>query len=343
MPVEKNNETVQPGVVANFKEYRFPKEYAKWASDLASLRGEDIGTKPSAGNLLDQIVNHVKKPRPKSRNDGNSGAFETIEKIQDILNSNEVFKLENKKVLRRFLNELEALKTHETLNPRNTLFHEPEEWDEVDGKLVIDSESKIEIYGHFRTPFFEAKSKGKMPVIDSDWYSETPNTATPPYWIALFGREHSLGGKSINGLEIIIKNCLNEIDSTPIAVEFTSGYKMNANAAKKLASVSAVRNAISGLLKNKTLWDGSRFKAKEAGEALGSKPLKLKGKDIERINEILGIVGQPTITLKLNRKQFMALYSQLDVYSRTSNFNERESPVNGEKIVVKSWADILRA
>lgn len=341
--VEKNTKEIAPGLIATFDPYKFEEKYADWAKKMAGLSGDDIGV-TGGGNLLEHITSHVDTTvrRSNSTNSGNDGAFVTLDQITKILTDKDPKTPLDLEKLEDFADDIEGLLGDDGLDPRNTLFTEPSEWSVVDGELVIDDpENTVEVYGHYRTPFFEAKSKGKLKAKPG-FYSFSKDTAEPPYYLALFSNGESLAGTNITGLLPLLKNAIQEIEMTEFKVDVTSAFKMNANVAKKLASVSSVRKAISTLLKNKTLWDGSRFKAKEAADALATKELKITGKDIGRINEILGIVGRPTITLKLDRKQFMALYSQLDTYSRSSNFNERESPVNGEKIVVKSWTDLLR-
>ena len=66
-------------------------------------------------------------------------------------------------MLKDFFEEIEDLLGHETLDPRNTLFHEPSKYTVVDGKVVVEPDTPDrEVYGHYRTKYMEDKSKGKL-------------------------------------------------------------------------------------------------------------------------------------------------------------------------------------
>ena len=342
--VEKNTEQVAPGITAEFDPFTFVKKFKKWETTMSSLSGQD--TIGANGNLLEHITQHVNTTvrRPNSKNDGTDGAFVTLEKISQLLKKEKPPTLKELEMLKDFFEEIEDLLGHETLDPRNTLFHEPSKYTVVDGKVVVEPDTPDrEVYGHYRTKYMEDKSKGKLKELKG-FYSFSPDQAEPPYYLALFGEGQSLGGKPIVGLYYQLEQAIEELEKQKYKLEVGQAHIKGVREAKKLAAVGSIRRIVGGLLKRKNLYDdGNKFNTKRAAEYLSTKEIALKGKDNEKLGKIVGIPGNFRVSLNITGKQLKALIGQLDVYSRTSRFSEAKSPVNQEPVVLKSWMDLLRA
>lgn len=349
--VKKNTQQLANGVTATFDPYRFPTLYKDWQQKTRAFSLKRMGNTGNtklgdAQNVYEWLRDHVKLKRPKSKNTVGEGVNKILSSIERMIEEKKTFGPEELDVLEGFEIELEGILEDETLNPANIVFTElkPEAYrKKKNGEVVIDDpDNTREVYGHYRTKVYEDLNGDK--AVKSSYYKYEKFQARPPLWLALFGVDNEVCNL---GLLPLVRKTIEEIKNQELEVEISSAYINSERRARYIASISPIRRAISGLLRTKRLYDKNIFDTKTAAQMLSQKKFKLKGKDLEKVQDRFNILGDVEVSFEITPKALKLLIPILDSYSRTSNFANRE--IDGEKVVykskpvqIRSWTDILK-
>jgi hypothetical protein len=179
-----------------------------WETTCKGLSGDAIGVTGKGwsghGNqlsLYDHVIAHVDSSINLLQRPGQGekvGAMDTINKVMELTKENKAFKEKELRLVDNLIEDLEAVEGSPKTNPQNIPFNVPEEWTET------ELEKKKEVFGHYRTPNYvkfrrDVRNKDEQDAVDSGWYSDSPDTAEPPFWQALFNR----GGSGLVGEGIL--------------------------------------------------------------------------------------------------------------------------------------------
>jgi len=324
-----------PGVKITVEDLRISQPFLNWKNKCESLSGDDIGTKEESGSLYEQITQHVNDMvrRRESKNDGTDGAFILLNDISDILQEPYPASKEVKE-LRRFIEKLDEFRVADsTLNPRNTLFREHEDYAKVRGK-VVPRGKKVEIYGHYRTPQFKAKTGAEWSA-PSSWASREKNRATPPYYQALFGT--GTEGLGITGLYYIIEQAIEDIEEAEVDLTITNIGLIN-----KLTKLSTLGSYLNNILKNPEFYTEDSLDSAKIARHLKVTPFEVTGKVGDEVERIFGIEGEINeIFFDLSPKNVRELFSR--AASRNPKVPENFVNPKTKKEVVMKWDDVLRA
>lgn len=190
------------------------KDLEGWVNICKGFSGNAIGVtgagwsgKGKEISLLDHVTAHVdssvaflQRPNQPER----TGSMDVIQRIRDIFDKPHAFKNKELALVNEMIEDLKGVEGNEKTNPRNIPFNIPETW------TPKEIESKKKVYGHYRTPKYvkyrrEVKNKDEQDAVSSSWYNENEDTATPPFWQALFaGGTNEVGGLVTEGLLAIL-------------------------------------------------------------------------------------------------------------------------------------------
>ena len=315
-------------------EFKFRSLYDEWVKTCKGTSETDIYSK--GGSLYHQVREHVtvKTRRPKSKNAGNDGAYKLVDKITKYLKKN-YFTEANLDELEGFLDDLEVYGEHDSLNPQNIIFHNPKNWDTVDGKVVVSGKEKNTIYGHYLDDYFTAKFK--TPNKMGSWVSDKLNTATPPLWQALFSDgKHDL---NIVGLATILKTAIKEIEDASYEVTITKLRDV-----QKFVSIPEIRRYVmSGLMKKAAHFKGGKPDLNAMAATMATKRFNFSDANADKVLEA---AGKPELAGHLNKISFKFNTATISRLIKTSysagnkDYWDAKTP-SGEKLVMKSWTSML--
>jgi len=111
----------------------FPQDYAKWKKTCSSLKGGAIGV--LRGSLFSALRNHAIPVRPASDNDGNTGSYLELNKLNSIMVSrkNGIFFEQDYEDFEAIEADIRDLLDHPTLNPQNIMFSITSKYNKKDG------------------------------------------------------------------------------------------------------------------------------------------------------------------------------------------------------------------
>tara|TARA_R100001510_G_scaffold20045_1_gene17482 strand:+ start:1090 stop:2094 length:1005 start_codon:yes stop_codon:yes gene_type:complete len=330
---KKERIEIVPGVFVEVVNRGFGKSFKKWKKKCESFSGEDLGTKEEKGNLYEQISQHVNSQvrRANSSNSGEDGAFKVLEEVGKILEKGYQDE-EELEMLEALLDALDEFKApSSTLNPKNTLFREPQSFRTVRGK-VVPKGKKVNVYGHYRTPYFEAKT-GK--AAKEGFYSRRANgNQQPPYHQALFG--NGSGSLKLTGLYFVLEKAIEDIEENEVDLVINSLTLVN-----KLVKLDQLGQYINRALKTASLYTEEELSSKKLAQYLATTPLKLNPKTSEDVKRIFSLTGEvDEIFFELTPKNTRELLRR--AATRNTKVPEKfVNPTTQEEVVLK-WDDILK-
>lgn len=360
-------------------EYRFKRDYLKWKSQCESVSSEvmaSIGSPHMKGsskrgqypkNLYLQLKAHVVKYlRPTSKNPGNTGTSTVIDQIDKSITEVEVYTLKQLSFLEDLSTELDEILETEKINPRNTLFtskrgakrdeaipEKDRKAKNIRAKYKMKGGEEVEIYGHYRDSYFEAKY-GEPEL--KGWWSYEKDSANPPLAQAIYGSTGK--GKSVGitkGLVQILEEALEEIPkkspSIRLAVQRNSG---------SLSAIPSVRKTIFDLLKRSDLFAGGKPKLQQMATILQSMDFvvgtKSYGRRTVSPSIIVTYVGKlpklaaPVDTFQVKKigptamvSLIMAVIGKKTYKLRNGNYLDikGKTVVPEQKEVKKSWSELI--
>ena len=168
----------------------FPQDYANWKRKCLSLKGGAIGV--LKGNLYSAVREHAIDVRPASDNDGTTGSYLELAKLNSIMVSrkNGIFFEQDYEDFEAIEADIRDLLDHPTLNPQNIMFSIPSKYNKKTGAYP-KGVAMEPIYGHYLDDYFKTKHKDDLQgrTYNSTWSNKEQNTATPPIYQALVGGE----------------------------------------------------------------------------------------------------------------------------------------------------------
>lgn len=233
-----------------------------WFNICRGLSGNDIGVtgkgwsgKGNKLSLLDHVAAHVdssiaflQRPNQPER----TGSMGVILRIKEMLEKTKAYKDKELKLVHEMIEDLKDVEggSGSKTNPRNITFNIPETW------TPKEIESKKKIYGHYRTPKYveyrtEIRNKDEMDAVDSSWYSDSPDTAKPPFWQALFaGGKNEAGGLVTEGLLAILIRIEEEMEEQELEKLHVKGKFQR----MALENVAPFMGSLELLLKNQGVY-----------------------------------------------------------------------------------------
>ena len=170
------------------------KDIKAWESKCRGLSGAAIGVtgRGAEGNgrntLLQHVLAHVDESVQRTGAGPKDGAMDIVAKILEIAEADHAFKENELKLVDNFIRDLKDVEDDPDTNPRNIPFEVPE-------VVTRDgAESWNTVRGHYRTPAYVDYRKNHLnkddeqKAVDDSWYSDSEDTAKPPFWQALFAR-----------------------------------------------------------------------------------------------------------------------------------------------------------
>lgn len=340
----KKNVTSLNGTNIASKPVDFIAAYQTWKGAMTGVSGESIF---SPNDLFKTVENHVNSSvrRGKSKNTGKDGAgVEVVGKIEKlILEGKKLFFEKDIEVLEEYAKLLEGYLKSENLNPQNVYFTRPTKWEfnSKGTRVIVTDDTEVDYYGHYidSAGYFkatqEAKNKRKKGSgkktegFKDSWSSEKKNTAEPPLYLALYGKD---------GLLPLIQNAIKELKNQDHVVTINRLRQAN-----KLARIPEIRKVISGLLRRKALFTGGDFNTNLAASQLKTMPITLNEQSADKLSIILygaKLAGDlEQVVFDLDKKSMKRLI-EMAVVSRTSELKDKKSPT-GEPIILKRWQDYL--
>ena len=253
MVKKDNTYRVGPYNVEVIFDYSNVKErYDNWKDRCEELSGEDIGVMREETSLWDSLLKHGNSKRIVYGKGGEAREAEQKKSGQGgsylLPACNTIFGGDMGPQTKELLQSVKNVMDNEgadgsKMNPRNMSWQSDiKGWNpspmEKDGEVLVDKDGnprhrtrKGVIYGHYRTQTYvdyrkEIKRKeAEMDAVNSDWYSEQPDTAEPPMWQALYGNGDKLfEGVGDSLLTIVtdaleVEGVMDVLESTPIAIE----------------------------------------------------------------------------------------------------------------------------
>ena len=203
-------------------------DFDTWFTTCKAAQGEEIGV-TGRGNqgkgkisLLEHVMFHVDGSVQRPGQGSRHGAMKTLKEIKRIIEDPHPYTKQELKRVNEFIDDLEEIEDTEDTNPRNIPFQVP---DKVGAKGAI---SWKEVRGHYRTPEYikHRQAKGKkesIGAVDGEWYSDTVDTAEPPFWMALFKGFGKIGSGDIlkalpeRGLLNILRDFRDEMEEQKLS------------------------------------------------------------------------------------------------------------------------------
>ena len=346
----KKNVTSLNGTSIASKPVDFIAAYQRWKGAMGEVSGESIF---SPDDLFKTVEKHVNSSvrRGKSKNTGKDGAgVEVVGKIEKlILEGKKLFFEKDIEVLEEYATTLEGFLKSENLNPQNVYFTRPTKWEpnSKGTRIIVTDDTEVEYYGHYidGAGYFkatqEAKNKRKKGLgkktdgFKDSWSSEKKNTAKPPLYLALYGKE---GDDYGIGLLPLIQKAIEELKNQDHVVTINRLRQAN-----KLARIPEIRKVVSGLLRRKALFTGGDFNTNLAASQLKTMPINLNEQSADKLSTILygaKLAGDlEQVVFDLDKKSMKRLI-EMAVVSRTSELKDKKSPT-GEPIILKRWQDYL--
>ncbi len=347
-------------------------EFKKWEKTLRGISAKQIQSegrenkdgsrKAVPKNLYGQLKQHVTAAfrRPNSVNAGDKGAYKLLDKITKAIKTRTVFTEEDLDDLKEFQDDLTVFEQAEgKLNPRNTLFTTPKNYDVVDGEVVA-SEATKPLYGHYVDKYFVAKYPKKGYKVKTKWSNSSMNTANPPLAQALFAGPESPDDFGIGkGLIKIIDDAIKELESEKINL-YTIGIKR----AGALARLPSVKKWVNSAIRNKRFYpeNSGKINLRAIGNALLAQTFPIKNeaeqkvlmiaatnKQVNYAQDILSFkVGQitPTVMATLIR-EVISRGRQEHIKVRNGYYLQlrglSDPPSETHKDIKKSWIEMLWA
>ena len=153
-------------------------------------RGHDKEGISGRDTLLEHVEEHVNAVVQRPNQPRRDGANFTIKLLDEIvLHEESVIEEDDEENLVEFVKDLKGIAGTDS-DPRNIKFTQPLDVVKRGDKYV--DVGKEPVYGHYRTPIYvESRqkvhgSKKEQSPVDSSWYNTDKNSATPPFWQAIF-------------------------------------------------------------------------------------------------------------------------------------------------------------
>ena len=198
------------------------KDIEDWHTKCNSLKLESIGIKgKKKASLLEHCMFHVDKSVQRPRQPRRHGAMGTLKDIMKIVREVDAYSHKDLETVDDFVEDLEEIEGTWDTNPRNIVFterHDP-----------TDPEDKTIVHGHYRTEWYSKNGKDKPDAVPSEWYSESLDTATPPFWQALFASPQEQGDTIPLGLKHLLESFAAEMVKQPLTDLTVKGRRAREN------------------------------------------------------------------------------------------------------------------
>lgn len=187
------------------------KDIEDWWSKCNSLKLEAIGVKGAKkDSLLEHCMFHVDTSVQRFGQPRRHGAMHTLKDIMKIVREEDAYTHKDLETVEDFIDDLERIERRWDTNPRNIPFselHDP-----------TDPTDITTVRGHYRTAWYEKNSSAKDSKVPDNWYSATGSmdTATPPFWQALFASPTEGGDLIDLGLLWLLKQFSEEMVKQPL-------------------------------------------------------------------------------------------------------------------------------
>ncbi len=251
-------------------------------------------------------------------------------------------------------NNLNA-KKQQQFNLGNIVFPNPVDWSEDTGR-VLDTEP---VYGHYRTDEYETVRDLKdedVPAVSSEWYNDSKNAATPPFWQALYGKGTNAPFNSPS-LHMIIKQAIKDIEDAPIIINKDNPVPIEGKKAATTAlTISVLRAIVETELNNGT--EGKSFPDSKVRRLIVGQAQNIKNEKESDAVESLKRINVPNdieeCWFKLSRRQVKLMAFELakrkgikmhfkqasgDVARSPLVFGERPDPDTEKKSL--DWKEML--
>ena len=311
--------------------------FQKWQTTLKGLKGQDIGVSRSKDSLYEFLKKHGVAKRIVFDKSGakesgkigkNVGGAQLIPLVEDLFLQGNYSPEATDAVLQ--IQELmeDYGRPESKLNPRNIRFNGIDSVDDepvtVRGKVVKDKEGlpvyeieRVPIFGHYRTEEYvnyrnTFKDKNEFDADDSSWYSETPGTAKPPMWQALYaeGKDAKIVNES---LTTIVDDMVEALDGATLEITKDTPLPITGRgAAEKIYNeIDEVKEWFDNAVDNPRYRTKSgKFSTDAASRFWSNTPVQLLDDDeSDAIKEIIGIVATKypadivEVPLKISRTQ----------------------------------------
>ena len=313
------------------------QRFKDWQDSCEKLSGEDIGVKRTEDNLYGMIKKHGVAKRIVFDKEGSKeskkmakaiGGAHLIPLVEDLFTKSNYDATSTDAVLQIKSLMDEYGRPESKLNPRNIIFNgihkvarKPMK---MRGKVVKDKEGKPvykikhkPVYGHYRTRKYvnyrnRRKGKDEFHAKDESWYSDTPGTAKPPMWQAIYGKGDSkLGIKE--SLNQIVDDMIEALDEGEVVITKDTPLPIeNKGAAEKIYNeIPEVREWFERAVKNPQYTTKTgKFSSDAASRFWRNTPIQLVDEDAsDTIKEIMGVVAEKypadivEVPLKISRTQ----------------------------------------
>ena len=180
-----------------------------WWTKCNGLKLEAIGVKGAKkDSLLEHCMFHVDESVQRFGQPRRHGAMHTLKDIMKIVREEDAYTHKDLETVEDFVDDLERIERRWDTNPRNIPFSEQHD--------PTDPTDITTVRGHYRTAWYEKNSSAKDSKVPDNWYNTAMDTATPPFWQALFASP-SEGGDLIDlGLLWLLKKFSEEMVKQPL-------------------------------------------------------------------------------------------------------------------------------
>mgnify|MGYP003146258562 CR=1 FL=1 len=220
--------------IQSFDSEAFETIYTSWLEELGRYSMDDIGMKGShkkpehqLNNLLDVVWNHGKIGRTSSASGPVSppGGGKLKDVLDNFIKGNKGIEEDDEQFINKQFEYVKGLLTTKDKNPAYIMFSIPD-YSTVNRKTLAHETTTV--YGHYRTKDYIKFRNLKAKVLDNDkyredlpevpknWISDSPGTAKPPMWQALFGNGNDDVVKDGEGLLHILRRAAKLIKETVI-------------------------------------------------------------------------------------------------------------------------------
>ena len=164
------------------------KQFDDWITTCGNMRGQDIGiTGAKTDSLLDHVVAHVEPAVQREGQGPRDGAKDVVKRITAIMKEDHLYTIGELRAIDDLIEVLEDVESDPDTNPRNIPFTTPISVSK--DETVFPDEPNT--FGHYRTPNYSKHQKkvggaNDFKITNDKWYSDEIDTATPPFWQALF-------------------------------------------------------------------------------------------------------------------------------------------------------------
>ena len=343
----------------NVSKRSFGQAFQEWERKADGLAGDSIGMiSPEASNmsLLDVVKNQGVTGRIKGKTGSKikgKGGVAIFKALKTIFSKPDMSKaqLPALKALDKLMDGIEG----SSADPRNVVFSNPVDWSEDTGR-VLDTEP---VYGHYRTDEYETVRDLKeedVPAVSSEWYNDSKNAATPPFWQALYGKGTNAPFNSPS-LHMIIKQAIKDIEDAPIIINKDNPVPIEGKKAATTAlTISVLRAIVETELNNGT--EGKSFPDSKVRRLIVGQAQDIKNEKESDAVESLKRINVPNdieeCWFKLSRRQVKLMAFELakrkgikmhfkqasgDVARSPLVFGERPDPDTEKKSL--DWREML--